>query len=507
MDLDLEAWQPARLIPTSGINGQEEAERRATSALLAVMQAVLEFRVAILKPLGAPAGVLGSYIEVPFTIPDDRTVIPDGLLHVTRGKTSWVALVEVKTGSGELYREQVENYIDVARENGFDAVLTVSNQLAPAPGVHPVEVDKRKLKKTALFHLSWAEVLTHAVQIRVHHGVSDPDQAWILGELIRYLEHPKSGALDFADMGADWVPVREAVNAGTLRANDKGVAEVASRWDQLLRFAALRLGRELGADVQVVVPRKEVTEPSLRLSRHIADLTATGTLSGQLRVPDAVGTIDVCADLRAGQVTVSTEVDAPQEGRLPTRVGWLTRQLKDAPDQLRIDGLLSGTRTTTSELLSVVRGDPSVLVDPSKREFRGFRVTAISPMGTKRGTGRAAFIDSVLSAVDGFYGGVLQALRPWAAKAPQLPKAGKLATEEAGIDTTPPSTDLAEEPEPGLLTPPADDDVPELPEPEPDRLRIVPATPETASPEQELVSWDAASERLDRERAHDIASS
>lgn len=27
-----EHWQPARLIPTSGINGQDEAERRATSA-------------------------------------------------------------------------------------------------------------------------------------------------------------------------------------------------------------------------------------------------------------------------------------------------------------------------------------------------------------------------------------------------------------------------------------------------------------------------------------------
>jgi hypothetical protein len=33
-------WQQARLIPTSGINGAQEQERRATSALLAVMSAV-----------------------------------------------------------------------------------------------------------------------------------------------------------------------------------------------------------------------------------------------------------------------------------------------------------------------------------------------------------------------------------------------------------------------------------------------------------------------------------
>jgi len=121
--VDTEHWQSARLIPTSGINGQDEAERRATSALLAVLHAVKEFRVAALKPLGAPAGVVECYIEVPFTMADERTVIPDGLLHVTRGKTAWTCLVEVKTGAAELQREQVENYLDVARDQGFNAVL------------------------------------------------------------------------------------------------------------------------------------------------------------------------------------------------------------------------------------------------------------------------------------------------------------------------------------------------------------------------------------------------
>ena len=227
--MDSEGWQAARLIPTSGINGQDEAERRATSAVLAVLHAVKEFRTATLKPLGAPAGSLECFIETPFNLSDERTVIPDGLLHVTRGKTEWTALVEVKTGAAELQREQVENYLDVARDQGFNCVLTISNELAPAPGVHPVTVDKRKLRKVELFHLSWAEIVTAAVQTRVHRGVEDPDQAWILGELIRYLEHPRSGALDFDDMGASWVGVRDATVAGTVRASDKGVLEVASR--------------------------------------------------------------------------------------------------------------------------------------------------------------------------------------------------------------------------------------------------------------------------------------
>src|SRR5262245_5717795 len=76
-------WQQARLIPTSGINGSDEAERRATSGLLAVMRAVREFGLAVVKPLGAPAAQLECFIEVPFAM-GDETCRPDGLIQLTR---------------------------------------------------------------------------------------------------------------------------------------------------------------------------------------------------------------------------------------------------------------------------------------------------------------------------------------------------------------------------------------------------------------------------------------
>ncbi len=79
-----EVWHQARLIPTSGINGAEEQERRATSALLAVMSAVREFGRGLAQPLGAPAGAIETYIEVPFTL-GDKKLFPDGLIRVTRG--------------------------------------------------------------------------------------------------------------------------------------------------------------------------------------------------------------------------------------------------------------------------------------------------------------------------------------------------------------------------------------------------------------------------------------
>ncbi|MEV1057391.1 hypothetical protein AB0I92_09070 [Micromonospora chalcea] len=61
-----ETWLAARLIPTSGINGAEEQERRATSALLAVMSSVREFGRVLTQSVGAPAGVVQTFIEVPF---------------------------------------------------------------------------------------------------------------------------------------------------------------------------------------------------------------------------------------------------------------------------------------------------------------------------------------------------------------------------------------------------------------------------------------------------------
>lgn len=61
-----ENWHVARLIPTSGINDADEQERRATSALLAVLGSVREFGRTLTQSVGAPAGVITTFIEVPF---------------------------------------------------------------------------------------------------------------------------------------------------------------------------------------------------------------------------------------------------------------------------------------------------------------------------------------------------------------------------------------------------------------------------------------------------------
>jgi hypothetical protein len=415
-----ETWHEARLIPTSGISGTDEQERRATSAVLAVMSVVKEFSKAVLAPLGAPSGTVESFIEVPFMLGEKRCY-PDGLIRVVRGSRSWTALVEVKTGKNELQTEQLENYLDIAREQGFDALITISNEIPPVAGQHPTKLDKRKLRKVDLHHWSWTYLLSTAVMQKEHRGVSDPEQAWILGELIRYLEHPRSGALELEDMGAHWVPVREAVTAGTLRATDKNAAEVASRFDALLRFASLRLGRQLGTEVLPVLSRKEQADPALRAQALLTSMVTNGLLYGSIRIPHAVAPIQVVADLRAGRLTCSVDLDAPREGRPATRVNWLVRQLKGAPASARVEAFAMNARGAgAAELLSTIRENPTALVTDPKRELRSFTVALSSPMGIKRGRGKGTFIDSVLDLVDTFYADVVQHLKAWSAAPPRM---------------------------------------------------------------------------------------
>lgn len=437
-----ETWHLARLIPTSGINGAPEQERRATSALLAVLMSVKEFGRAVTQPFGAPAGKVECFIEVPFEL-GDKKLFPDGLIRVTRGQTVWTALVEVKTGTNDLEPAQLDNYLDIARANEIDAVLTISNQIPPPDGSHPTKVDRRKTRKVALHHLSWMNVLTLAVVQKEHRGVSDVDQAWILGELIRYLEHPRSGALEFEDMGSTWVSVRDAVGQGTLRSNDKGLPEVVGRFDALIQYVALKLGMTLGQDVTQVLTRAERADGTVRSQAQASSLASTGTLSGALRIPGAVGPVVVTADLRASKVSAHLEVDAPREGRPTTRVKWLLRQLKEAPDGLRLEAfVMHGRGEGTSALLGAVREDPSLLVDADSKEIRAFRLVHQVSMGGKRGRGRGGFIDSVTDCVNDFYASVVQHLRAWQ---PSAPKMRAIETSETETDVPPdlPSTALS----------------------------------------------------------------
>lgn len=429
-------WMRARLIPVSGIDSPREAETRATSAFLAVVSVVRPFSKALLDRLGASRAqnaTVDTFIEVEFDW-NGKRVRPDGVVRVAHGsRPPWSAIVEVKTGDNELSAEQVNLYWDIARANGYDAVITISNQLAPRQGEHPTHGLKvRANSPVQVHHYSWTYVLSEALMQKRHRGVEDREQAWILGELIRYLEHPASGATSFDDMGPLWVQVRDGVREGSLTRRDPGVIDVASRWIQLMRFASLRLAADIGEEVQTLWSRRREVDASKRVSELATLLAQSGQLDGGLRVPHTAGDMEIAADIKAKQLTVSTEVEAPRDRGARGRITWLVNQLAAAPAKTVIEAWPKNARTPLAAVsLEQLREDRTLLC-PDNKEAARFRVLLRGEMGLARKSGRKtlSFIESALRLLDEFYAGVVQNLKPWRPPAPRMPS----ATEKAASD-------------------------------------------------------------------------
>jgi stress response protein SCP2 len=411
---DDDDWKPARLFSVAGIRGQEEQEQRATAALLSVAAIVKEFGRSLVTAMGGPSGALEAFTEVRFG-QDERIVRPDGVLCSRWGQRTWTALIEVKT-AGEINTAQIDNYVEVARSRGYDAVIMISNELTLSADDYPIDIDRRKLRKVALRHLGWDEIRNLANLCLNHRGVADPTQRRILDEFLRYLDHPRSGTHGFIDMGQHWVKVRDGAKDRTLRPSDRGASEVINRFDQLLRHIGLGLSSLLGVDVQAC---QLVGMDTTARCRQLAD---SGVLFGSLRVPGAVDAATVGIDLGRERVSCSVQLPAPREGRPGTRVNWLMKQLEDAHDGLRVEALLAGARgQSTAETLKTLRVNPQAILPKDGRDIRAFRLTLDAQLGSKRDAGDRSAIASTEAVVHRFYAEVLQHLQRWTvARPPRL---------------------------------------------------------------------------------------
>ena len=281
-----------------------------------------------------------------------------------------------------------------------------------------------KLRSVKMFHLSWIALITQAVIQHEHRGVSDPDQAWILEELINYLEHPNSGAMQFDDMGKHWVAIRNSVKDRSLRKSDEGLEEVVNRWIEFNRYLALRLAKNLGAEVRQVLTNKERSNPELRTDSLMSKVESNGCLTGLLRIPDAISDIQLIANLSNRTIESAITVNAPSEGTPRSRVAWLLRQLRNAPDSTRIDVSFARRSNTVSNTLGALREDPFTgLLDDRKVNPVRFTIALPEDMGVKTGNGQGSFINSVQMNLETFYREVVQDMSPWQQPAPKLPEA------------------------------------------------------------------------------------
>ncbi|WP_261623962.1 hypothetical protein [Nesterenkonia marinintestina] len=429
-----EVWRQARLIPTPSTKNTTDQEIHATSALLSILTVVPSFAHAVLKPCGAPLGRVRanveSFVEVAF---EDKlkkqTSRPDGLIRVKRGNKTWIALVEVKTQSNKLEADQVERYMDIARDEGYDAVITISNEIPPVLGAHPLKLNARKLRSTPVVHFSWTRIISLAIMERDVHGVEDPEQAWILSELIRYLEHDNSGTLEFSDMGSAWSEVRSSIRNGIVRKTDDAVAETALKFDGLVRFTCFTLSQRLGADVTPKLPRRQRDDPQERAAALAAEIERDSSMSATISVPDTVADLEVRCDLRGRQIHTFATIPASGQVRNQSRVNWLLRPIPDERQELVIEA--KGNRRTHAATIADFRGELKHVLPSDFPQITSFTVTQVQPMGSAQTTrAKDSFITSFIEAVSDFYIGVLQPQRVWSAPAPKYKKSAPEIAEE-----------------------------------------------------------------------------
>jgi stress response protein SCP2 len=405
-----DSWRQARLFPVGTLKSDRERETRATSVLLAVMAQVPEFGRRLTAGFGAPAGRMETFTEV--SLPNgDAPRRPDGTIRVERAGKLWTALVETKTNGNALRPAQVQDYMDIAARRGYEAVITLSNDVALDSGpLVDVKVDGRRKHKVALWHLSWAEVAHQAQMLIRHEGVGNAAHAWLLQELLLYLQHENSGCHGFQNMGPAWVPVRKAIDDETLCEGDPRAVEVVASWERLIRQVCLRLGGELGRKVLPVQKAKRGTDPKSRRAALADRMCRDGRLLAELRIEDSPGVLALTADLRTGRLRTSVDVDAPGQGQPLTWVKRLVRQLAEAPADLHVETLVEGTGSGPRGTLERLRPEPADLLPRDGAAITGFRLSLFKSMGSTRGNAETGFIRSVDEAVDRFHATVVTAL-------------------------------------------------------------------------------------------------
>lgn len=404
-----DAWRPARLFPVSALKSDRDRETRATSVLLSVMAQVPEFGRRLTAGFGAPAGRMETFTEV--TLPHgDSPRRPDGVIRVERAGKLWTALVETKTNGNALKPEQVQAYMDIAARRGYEAVITLSNDVAlEGSPLVDVKIDGRRKHKVALRHLSWAEVTHQAQMLLRHEGVGNAAHAWLLQELLYYLQHENSGCHGFQNMGPAWVPVRNGIDDDTLCHGDPRALEVVESWERLVRQVCLGLGGELGQKVLPVQRAKRGTDPGARRSALADQLCREGRLQAELRIEGTPGVLAVSADLRTGKLRTSIEVPVPEQGYPLSWAKRLVRCLADAPADLHIETLVEGQADGGPRgTLERLRPEPAdMLPKDSGSRITGFRLSLLKSMGSSRGNAETGFIRSVDDAVHRFYTSVV----------------------------------------------------------------------------------------------------
>ncbi|QUS55713.1 hypothetical protein [Pseudovibrio brasiliensis] len=421
---NLKSGDKARLFPVLSENSKEG---RALSILLSCLQNIPEFGQAMLADLGIRIGArtkIETYTEVVFSDGKSESKLrPDGLIVVKTGSRIWTALVEAKIGNADLDSSQIESYIDIAKANKIDAVITISNQFAPLPSHHPLTVSAATRKKAELYHWSWMYVLTEASLLLQGDMIEDLERRIIINEFVRFLTHTSAGIKSFTQMPASWTTIVSAIQAGgAISQNSEDAKEVIGAWHQEARDLSLILSRQLGRDVNIKTTRAHAIDHQARIKSDLQKLSVETRLETTLSVPNAAAPVEICADLQTKSISVYMRLKAPEDKKsTKARTNWLLRQLQSAePANLHIRHFWPGRGPFAQHSLSDLRQDPSLaFTEKPNAVASSFEVVMVCDLGGKFSQ-RKNFISELERIVPEFYEQAGQNLKAWQPPAPRL---------------------------------------------------------------------------------------
>lgn len=419
------AGERARLIPVVSSSQKEGA---AVSALLAVFEIVPEYAKEMLEDAGAPISKRASvkcFTEVCFRAPKktpNSLPRPDGLILIDTGRSQWSALVEGKIKGESLQSSQIEKYLDLAKEVGVNAVITLSNQFAPLPEHHPVSVDRRKTKTVSLYHFSWISVLSNAQLLSDSDYLVDREQSMVLRELIRFLEHSQSGVKSFDRMSSAWSDICGMVhNKSVIHKSDVALEKAIGDWYQLCRYLSLRLSTSINRRISVAISGSHKKNPAQRLDHYQVLFIKTQCLSEKFQIPDTAGDIELEADFARRTISLSMAVQPPRDVKRSTAsINWVTKHLKKIkPDGIRVICKWPRKTADTSVTLIDALDDPKDLVPDGCKELPVsiIIVRVVDLAGRFRGS--KTVIEDIESSFESFYKDVGQYLKRWTPPPPQ----------------------------------------------------------------------------------------
>ena len=424
----LDQGETARLFPVLSMSSKEA---RITSILLGCVSRINELAKALLETAGQRVGTRATvecYTEVvPKKLATDSRDRPDGLVVLRVGSRRWAAFVEAKIGNSELEADQIERYRNLAKENGVDCVITISNQFATVPTIHPLEEVRKSRSKIPVIHWSWLFILTNVDLLMNQDSSISDDQLILLNEFRRFLAHDSAGVRSFDRMPKEWTELNKIISAGgDISTSSQDAIEILEAWHQEARDLSLALSRLTETNVTQRLQRRHLNDPVRRQRDELARLRTDKQLSLCLDVPDAAAPLDVVVDLSRRCVDVGMTVTAPEDRKSSNaRMNWLLRQIKqDEVTDLHVRVTWPNRSLSTQHSVADLRKDVGI-VNSGKEKLaaKSFHLFVSRYLGS-RFIQRTKFISDLEQVVAAFYGNYGAGLVAWQRPAPKIKTEG-----------------------------------------------------------------------------------